>query len=171
MQASYTWSKDLSDIQAILTGSGANSNLPTALGQQYGPVGFSHPQRFVINYSYDLPFGNHSGALGLLANGWNVSGVTTVQDGTPLTITNQNSGTVYDHGNLRHGPRADVSRIHIRSNRHFGWRWSPGWAVSPAARAISIPPRSIARRQPHRIPWRRFRADRFRPSSAIAAWA
>jgi hypothetical protein len=98
MQASYTYSKDLSDIAAILSGSGANSNLPTALAQQYGPVGFSHPQRFVINYSYDLPFGQHTGALGILANAWNVSGVTTVQDGTPLTITDQGGGTVYDQG-------------------------------------------------------------------------
>lgn len=98
MQASYTYSKDLSDINAILTGSGANSNVPTDLAQQYGPVGFSHPQRFVVNYSYDLPFGQHSGALGLLTSGWNVSGVTTVQDGTPLTIGDQNGGTVYDLG-------------------------------------------------------------------------
>lgn len=98
MQASYTYSKDLSDIAAILSGSGANSNVPTELAQQYGPVGFSHPQRFVVNYSYDLPFGQHTGALGILANGWNVSGVTTIQDGTPLTITDQNGGTVYDLG-------------------------------------------------------------------------
>ncbi len=98
MQGSYTWSKDLSDIPGVSSGSGANSNVPTALGQQYGPVNFSHPQRFVINYSYDLPFGNHTGALGYIANGWNVSGLTTVQDGTPLTITDQNSGTVYGIG-------------------------------------------------------------------------
>jgi hypothetical protein len=100
MQASYTYSKDLSDIPAIVGLTGANSNVPTNLAQQYGPVGFSHPQRFVVNYSYDLPFGNPSGVLGLLAKGWNVSGVTTVQDGTPLTITNQSgAGTVYDQGN------------------------------------------------------------------------
>ncbi len=98
MQASYTYSKDLSDIQQISAGNGANSNLPNALGQQYGPVGFSHPQRFIVNYSYDLPFGNPSGFLGYLVKGWNVSGVTTVQDGTPLTITDQNNGTVYNIG-------------------------------------------------------------------------
>jgi hypothetical protein len=98
MGASYTWSKDNSDIQEVLIGNGANSNLPSALGQQYGPVGFSHPQRFVVNYSYDLPFGNPSGALGLLAKGWNLSGVTAIQDGTPLTITDQNGGTVYNIG-------------------------------------------------------------------------
>lgn len=98
MQASYTWSKDLSDIPGISSGSGANSNVPTSLGQQYGPIGFNHPQRFIVNYSYDLPFGNPGGVFGVLARGWNVSGLTTLQDGTPLTITDQNGGTVYDLG-------------------------------------------------------------------------
>ena len=120
MQASYTYSKDLSDIQAILTGSGANSNVPTALAQQYGPVGFSHPQRFVVNYSYDLPFGNPSGALGLLAKGWNVSGVTTVQDGTPLTLENQNNGTVYDQGTY------DTARVQICPGSTYGSIATPG---------------------------------------------
>jgi len=120
MQASYTYSKDLSDIQAILTGSGANSNLPTALAQQYGPVGFSHPQRFVVNYSYDLPFGHPSGALGLLAKGWNVSGVTTVQDGTPLTLSNQNNGTVYDQGTY------DTARVQMCPGSTYGSIATPG---------------------------------------------
>ena len=98
MQASYTYSKDMSNIQLISAGNGANSNLPTNLAQQYGPVGFNHPQRFIVNYSYDLPFGNHNGGLGYLLNGWNLSGVTTVQDGTPMTVTDQNGGTVYNIG-------------------------------------------------------------------------
>jgi hypothetical protein len=98
MQASYTWSKDLSDIPSIASGSGANSNYPGALGQQYGPIGFNHPQRFIVNYSYDLPLGNPSGALGWVARGWNVSGLTTLQDGVPLTITDQKGGTAYGLG-------------------------------------------------------------------------
>ncbi len=97
MQASYTWSKDLSNIPGIASGSGANSNVTTNMAQQYGPVNFSRPQRFVVNYSYDLPF-NHSGGLGFVTNGWNVSGVTTLQDGSPLTISDQTGGTVYDLG-------------------------------------------------------------------------
>jgi hypothetical protein len=120
MQGSYTWSKDLSDIQQISVGNGANSNLPSALGQQYGPVGFSHPQRFVINYSYDLPFGKHSGALGLLANGWNVSGVTIVQDGTPLTVTDQNGGTVYNIGTF------DQARAQMCPGSSYGSIATPG---------------------------------------------
>jgi hypothetical protein len=91
MQASYTYSKDLGD----LTGNSGNSNNPEYLSQQYGPVAFSHPQRLIINYSYNLPFGKHQGLLGKVAEGWNLSGVTTIQDGTPLTFTDGTGGSIF----------------------------------------------------------------------------
>jgi hypothetical protein len=101
LQASYTWSKDLTTLTSSnFNNISADSNNPANLGQQYGPAYFSHPNRFIINYSYDLPFGQHTGALGVLANGWNVSGVTTVQDGTPLTISDSGTGTVYGLGSF-----------------------------------------------------------------------
>jgi Carboxypeptidase regulatory-like domain/TonB dependent receptor len=97
LQAAYTWSKDLSTVwETNASGNQGDSNNPANLGQQYGPVTFSSPQRFVINYSYNLPLGTHTGLLGAVANKWNVSGVTTVQEGDPLTITDDNAGTVYD---------------------------------------------------------------------------
>ena len=65
---------------------------------RYGPVYFSHPQRFIINYSYDLPFGKHNGALGYALGGWNLGGVTTIEDGTPLTITDATGGSIYGAG-------------------------------------------------------------------------
>lgn len=96
LQASYTWSKDLGDVNGSAAGANeANSNNPMYLNQQYGPLYFNHPQRLIINYAYDLPFGKHDGALGYLANGWNISGVTTVQDGTPLTITDATGGSIF----------------------------------------------------------------------------
>jgi hypothetical protein len=97
MQASYTYSKDLSDINYIAGAAeyGANYNDPHNLSQQYGPVRFNRPERFVVNYSYDLPFGTHQGVTGKLLTGWNVSGVTTLQNGTPLTITDPAAGTIY----------------------------------------------------------------------------
>lgn len=101
MQAAYTWSKDLTTLTSSnFNNISADSNNPADLGQQYGPAYFSHPQRFIVNYSYDLPLGNHKGALGLLTNGWNVSGVTTVQDGSPLTISDSSTGTVYGLGSF-----------------------------------------------------------------------
>ena len=101
LQASYTWSKDLTNLsQANVNNISADSNIPEDLGQQYGPSWFSHPQRFIVNYSYDLPFGMHKGVLGILANNWNLSGVTTVQNGVPLTIADTGAGTVYGLGNF-----------------------------------------------------------------------
>ncbi len=91
LQGSYTWSKDLTDLEAY----SANYNNPTNLSQQYGPAYFNRPQRFVFNYSWDLPFGHPKGFVGKLAEGWTLSGVTVVQDGTPLTFTDAKGGSIY----------------------------------------------------------------------------
>ena len=91
LQGNYTWSKSLTD----LTVDSANSNNASNLNQQYGPSYFNRPQRFIINYSYDLPFGKHEGFLGKLLEGWNVSGVTTIQDGAPMTFVDGAAGTAF----------------------------------------------------------------------------
>jgi hypothetical protein len=77
-----------------LVGFGANYNNATNLAQQYGPAYFNRPQRFVINYSWEIP-AHARGALGKLVEGWNVSGVTVAQSGTPLTITDSRAGSIY----------------------------------------------------------------------------
>ena len=89
-QAAYTYSKNLTD----LAGYGANYNLPTDLSQQYGPSTFNRPQRLAVNYSYDLPFSS-KGALGKAIGGWTISGLTVIQDGVPLTITDTRAGSIY----------------------------------------------------------------------------
>jgi hypothetical protein len=97
LQASYTWSKLITDINASEAGAGiatpgnvlsgsASSNDPLARAQQYGLAAFNRPQRLVVSYNYELPYkgeGWHEKALG----GWGVSGVTTIQDGLPFTVT------------------------------------------------------------------------------------
>ncbi len=75
LQAAYTWSKSLS------TGT-LNSNDPNNSRQQYGLDASYRPQRLAINYTWEVPFGNQQGITGKLTNGWNLSGVTVVQDGT-----------------------------------------------------------------------------------------
>jgi hypothetical protein len=91
MQAAYTWSKSLTNSFTNT----ANSNLSTDLNQQYGPSNFNRPQRLVVNYSYDLPLGKHTGFVGKLTEGWNISGVTTVQSGLPMTIIDTRGGGAY----------------------------------------------------------------------------
>lgn len=56
---------------------------------------FSRPQRFALNYNYLLPFGTHTGALNRVLNGWSVSGVTIIQNGTPITVADSSAGTIY----------------------------------------------------------------------------
>ena len=91
MQAAYTWSKSLTNSSE----NSANYNNASDLAQQYGPSYFNRPHRFIVNYTYDLPFGKQPGALGKLTSGWSISGVTTIQDGQALTIIDSNAGTIY----------------------------------------------------------------------------
>ncbi|MGA3292899.1 MAG: carboxypeptidase-like regulatory domain-containing protein [Candidatus Acidiferrales bacterium] len=91
MQAAYTWDKNLSDV---FFGPSANINNALAVGSQYGRVSFDRPQRFVLNYSYDLPIGKGmEGVAGKLVSGWNVSGITIVQSGDPLTFIGASGST------------------------------------------------------------------------------
>ncbi len=101
MQAAYTWSKDLT----TLNGDGqSNSNDASNLGQQYGPAYFAHPQRFIVSYSYELPFGKPSNEfLKKAAEGWMLTGNIVVQDGSPLTFTNTAGGSAYGTGSAGSG--------------------------------------------------------------------
>jgi hypothetical protein len=92
LQASYTFSKNLTTLGA---GDSTNSNDPLDQDQQYGPSGWNRPHRFILNYQYDLPFGKHSGAKGKLINGWSISGITTIQNGIPLTFTDSAAGSIF----------------------------------------------------------------------------
>jgi hypothetical protein len=106
LQASYTWSKLITNVNSPEAGSGiaapgnvlsggASSNDPLNLGQQYGLAAFNRPQRLIIAYSYDIPYHNTQGFSGKLLGGWSISGVTTIQDGEPFTVTNSNAGVIY----------------------------------------------------------------------------
>jgi hypothetical protein len=103
LQGAYTWDRNLSDV---FFGNSANINDALVLrGRpglngpktgQWGPVSFDRYQRFVVNYSYDLPFGH--GTQGLenkVIGGWNVAGVTIAQSGNPLTFIGGGTGGAY----------------------------------------------------------------------------
>jgi hypothetical protein len=95
LQAAYTWSKNLTNNSQD---GQANLGNPQFINSQYGPANFERPQRLVVNYSYNLPFGNPSGFKGKLLNGWQIAGVTVIQDGSPLTFTDTTGGTVFTGG-------------------------------------------------------------------------
>jgi hypothetical protein len=98
--ASYSWSKNITNAdseyptEAAWEGndtSGAlnvyNLKAEKALSQ------FDIPQRVVLAWTYELPFGkgkqfaNHGGAVNVLAGGWKIAAVQKYQSGTPLSVT------------------------------------------------------------------------------------
>lgn len=88
VQLGYTWSR-------LLTTSPEDRALATYntydLGQSYGPSTLNTPQMFIASYVYDFPFyRNQSGLVGKLLGGWELSGITTIQTGQSLSVT-QNS--------------------------------------------------------------------------------
>jgi Carboxypeptidase regulatory-like domain/TonB dependent receptor len=89
------------------------------------------PQRLVISYVLDLPFGmgkkylsNAGGLLGKIVGGWGVDGVTTFQRGFPLVFTNgQVNGTTLFGGGSRPSviPGCDPWVSGGRTSRLDGW--------------------------------------------------
>ena len=100
-QAAYTYGKNLtpmSSYQGNTLGSNIlrSSNNPLDPAQQYGPADFDRTHRVVISALWEIPGlakGNRLGEIFL--NGWNVSGITTIQTGLPLTLTDSRAGSAY----------------------------------------------------------------------------
>ena len=106
----YTNSKLISDTDTLTswleTGVGViqdNNNLRGERSLSSQDV----PQRLVISYVLDLPFGqgkrylsNATGALNLLVGGWGIDGVTSFQKGFPLVFSNgqANDATLFGTG-------------------------------------------------------------------------
>ena len=96
----YTWSHAI-DTDSAGTG-GRNQPLGGYTGDYYnlssarGTSSFDRTQRLVASYAYDLPKGKwDSKPLRAVLNDWSVSGVTTIQSGTPFSVTDSTSGTIY----------------------------------------------------------------------------
>jgi hypothetical protein len=99
LQGAYTYARTFTNEQA--NGSfyeNLNSNNPTDARQQYGISPFIRPQRFVVNYIWDIPFPSQNSFSGKLLGGWSLSGVTVIQSGYPLTVTDARGGTAFCGG-------------------------------------------------------------------------
>jgi hypothetical protein len=100
LQASYTYGRSFTDVVGVNIQGGiagtVNSNDPNDLHQSKGPSDFNRPQRFIVNYVYNLPgFKGNEAVAQKLLTGWSVSGVTTVQSGQPITFIDSGAGAVY----------------------------------------------------------------------------
>jgi hypothetical protein len=87
VDAHYTWSKTR-DMATHSNGGGAVMD-NYDIWRDYGPANWDVPHRFVASYIYDIPFFKESSQplLRYVVAGWQVSGVTTIQSGTPVNVT------------------------------------------------------------------------------------
>jgi hypothetical protein len=85
--AHYTWSRTR-DMSTHSNGGGQTMD-NYDIWRDYGAANWDTPHRFVASYLYDIPFLKSSPqpVLKYLVAGWQVSGVTTIQSGTPLNVT------------------------------------------------------------------------------------
>jgi outer membrane receptor protein involved in Fe transport len=88
LQASYTWSKLLDNVDNPISAYDTSLQL-VGSGWKNG----NYPQTFVVSYVYDLPFGSGrrymndvTGPARLALSGWEVSGITTFRSGGALLI-------------------------------------------------------------------------------------
>jgi hypothetical protein len=91
LQGSYTWSRAFIALPFFL------NTFPYDV-ITYEPNNNYRPHRFVLNYVWNLPFARAHGLMGRVTEGWSLSGVFTIQDGTPLTITDGTGGSIFFGG-------------------------------------------------------------------------
>jgi hypothetical protein len=93
----YTLSKSMANTEARLDTGGNSTNagfLDTYnRGLSRALSAYDVPQRLVVSYSYQLPFGkgkrflSTAGLMAGVVSGWEVNGIYTAQSGTPLSFS------------------------------------------------------------------------------------
>ena len=88
---SYTYQKALGYTTSSGTGVGG-TNFYTDFSRNYSLLGNNRKHTFVQSFIYELPFGKskkwlNSGVASWIAGGWQVTGVLSLESGTPFSVT------------------------------------------------------------------------------------
>ena len=86
-QANYTFSKSMAHSTIY--------NDQNNLDLSWGRTNSDRTHRLVANFSYQFPSPWTQGFAGKMLSGWSVSGITTIQSGSPMTLTDRDGGSVY----------------------------------------------------------------------------
>jgi hypothetical protein len=148
--ANYTWSKTLTNAdseyptQSAWNGNGTSGALNTYnLKAEKGLSEYDVPQRVVLSYSYELPFGkgkrfaSKGTIVNALVGGWETAGVLTFAGGTPLSVGSPNwdSGIFAGpYANLGASARPDVVPGQDMNGYHGGgFVYGQSRRLNPAA--------------------------------------
>jgi len=90
-QASYTWSKTMDNASSF-----EDALNPFNFNATYGLSKYDARHRFVFNFVWDLPVPKFDGFKGKLLDGWEISGIESLQSGFPIRITSQADNELLD---------------------------------------------------------------------------
>lgn len=118
--AAFTWAHSIDEGVGIATGDSGSSAPQNAydLAAERGSSDFNIDDHFAFSPVYELPFGKgrqylKHGVSNVLAGGWQITGIYTVQTGLPFTVyySTNNSNTFNNHdrpnqiANPNNGPK------------------------------------------------------------------
>jgi hypothetical protein len=141
MSGYYTWSKSIDDAASV---GGNGRNVPQNsfdLAAERALSNFNVGQKLVVNHTYEFPFGeerrflNRGGALAHIVGDWQISGVTTLQSGTPLTAQVAGNESNNNGSGVFASERADSTGLPIELPRSE--RTTEGWFNT---KAFALPP-------------------------------
>jgi hypothetical protein len=152
MLVAYTFSKMLTDAGSRTTTNFANPGIQDSnnLSAEKAPGNVDVPQRLVVSYNWELPFGpgraflNERGLIGKVVGGWQLNGITTAQGGMPLGLTTSINQTNSYGGGSRpnnNGTSAELSgSVESRLNQYFNpgvFSQPPAFTFGNVARTLS----------------------------------
>jgi hypothetical protein len=116
MSLAYTYSHSIDDSSDRAADVFVNAYDPA---NNRASSNFDLRHNLSISYVYALPFFRGSGLTHAILGGWQVSGITVAQTGTPFTVTN---GTTFgDNAGVANGVSTAGSRPDLASNPRAGF--------------------------------------------------
>jgi len=139
----YTFSHAIDDAS-----SGGDGNFVNSYDFRSNRASSNYDQRHVlaISYVYDLPFFKGSGLAHKLLGGWEWSGITLIQTGSPFSVNNGGAGSIPgDNAGVGNGIASAGSRPDIIGNPNSGGTAGPGNGFGPLLfnPAVFVAPRGL----------------------------
>jgi hypothetical protein len=123
VSANYTFGKTIDEVSYLTDTCSTNTINPYNVRAYRGASDFNVPQRFVLNYLWQLPAPKENKVLRGLLGGWQSSGILNWQSGFPLTISSGEddslSGVGNDQADLISKPSLTSGSLGSKINQWF----------------------------------------------------
>ncbi|MFT4114874.1 carboxypeptidase regulatory-like domain-containing protein [Silvibacterium sp.] len=142
--ASYTFAKSTDDASSF-----EQSLDPLDPKRDRAESLYDARHRFVFSGVWDLPFPKHGGAQGVFENGWQISGITTLQSGFPIRLDSNLDQELQGSGDFENPGRPDIVKTFTHRNPRTplngdtGYYFDPAIFATPALGSAGNAPRSI----------------------------